>query len=79
VQGWHVQIIFYTLFAVGIYFVYYFIRSLIKKDRELQRQLLKSLGVFAAAAMIAILIQSDNLTQIYEYSPYSTRGGKKCC
>ncbi|HEX2963254.1 MAG TPA: YfhO family protein, partial [Ignavibacteriales bacterium] len=76
VQGWHVQIIFYTLFAVGIYFVYYFIRSLIKKDRELQRQLLKSLGVFAAAAMIAILIQSDNLTQIYEYSPYSTRGGK---
>ncbi|MGE5352131.1 MAG: YfhO family protein, partial [Acidobacteriota bacterium] len=51
-------------------------RSFMKKDRMLQRQLLKSVGVFAAAAMIAILIQSDNLTQIYEYSPYSTRGGK---
>ncbi|HEX2867262.1 MAG TPA: YfhO family protein [Ignavibacteriales bacterium] len=76
VQSWHVQIIFYTLFAVGIYFAYYIIRSLLKKDSLLTRQLLKSLGVFAAAAFIAILIQSDNLTQIYEYSPYSTRGGK---
>ncbi|MCU7495272.1 MAG: YfhO family protein [Ignavibacteria bacterium] len=76
VQGWHVQIIFYTLFAVGIYFVYYFIRAIVKKDKELTRQLVKSLGVFAVAAFIAILIQSDNLTQIYEYSPYSTRGGK---
>ncbi|MGE5400533.1 MAG: YfhO family protein [Ignavibacteriales bacterium] len=76
VQGWHVQIIFYTLFAVGIYFLYYIIRSLIKKEKELTRQLFKSAGVFAAAAFIAILIQSDNLTQIYEYTPYSTRGAK---
>ncbi|MGE5400257.1 MAG: YfhO family protein [Ignavibacteriales bacterium] len=76
VQGWHVQIIFYTLFAVGIYFAYYIIRSLVKKEKEMTRQLLKSIGVFAAAAFIAILIQSDNLTQIYEYTPYSTRGAK---
>lgn len=76
VQSWHVQIIFYTLFAIGVYFAYYLIRSLVKKEKELTGQLLKSLGVFAAAAFIAILIQSDNLTQIYEYSPYSTRGGK---
>lgn len=73
-QGWHVQIIFYTLFAVGIYFVYYFVRSVSRKDSAFTKQLLKSLGVFVIAAVIALLIQLDNFTQIYAYNPYSTRG-----
>ena len=73
-QGFHVQIIFYTLFSVGVYFLYYFIRSLVKKDKPLTIKILKSAGVFAAAAIIALLIQADNLTQVYEYTPYSTRG-----
>jgi hypothetical protein len=74
VQGWHVQIIFYTLFAAGIYFLYYLLRSLKLKDYVLTKQLLKSAAVFVFAAAIALLIQLDNFTQIYEYSPYSTRG-----
>ncbi|MDP4193278.1 MAG: hypothetical protein Q8858_17070 [Bacteroidota bacterium] len=76
VQGWHVQIIFYTLFAVGVYFLYYIIRSIVKKEKDLTKQLLKSLGIFSGAMLIAVAIQSDNLTQIYEYTPYSTRGAK---
>lgn len=76
VQGWHVQIIFYTLLAVGFYYVYYLISSLYRKDKPASMQLLKSGGIFVAAAVIALLIQSDNFTQIYNYTPYSTRGTK---
>jgi hypothetical protein len=74
IQGFHVQIIYYTVLSVGIYFLYFFIRSLVKKDIQLRSGILKSAGVFAGALLIALLIQSDNFTQIYEYSPYSTRG-----
>lgn len=76
IQSFHVQIIFYTFFAVAVYFIYYFIRSLVKKDALLRTGMLKSAGVFTAAAVIALLIQADNLTQVYEYMPYSTRGSK---
>jgi hypothetical protein len=72
--GWHVQIIFYIFFAVVIYFIYFFLRSLKQKDSHLNKQLLKSVGIFVLAVIVALLIQSDNLTQIYEYTPYSTRG-----
>jgi hypothetical protein len=74
--GWHVQIIFYIFFAVLIYFVYYFLRSLKIKDRILSMQLIKSAGIFLFAVIIALLIQSDNFTQIWEYNPYSTRGSE---
>lgn len=76
VQGWHVQIIFYTLLSVGIYFLYFIIRSFIKKEKELTVKLFKSAGIFLFAALIALLIQIDNFTQIWNYTPYSTRGTK---
>lgn len=76
IQGFHVQIIFYTLFAVAVYFIYYAINALIKKENDELKKLLKSAGVFVFAIIIAALIQIDNFTQIYEYTPYSTRGGK---
>ncbi len=72
--GWHVQIIFYIFFAVMIYFIYFFFRSLRLKDKLLTNQLIKSLAVFVLAVIIGLLIQSDNLTQVYEYTPFSTRG-----
>jgi len=75
-QGWHVQIIFYMMFAVAIYYLYNFIRSLADKKKEQFVQFVKSAGTFAAAFVIAMLIQLDNLTQIYEYNEYSTRGTK---
>ena len=72
--GWHVQIIFYVFFAVMIYFIYFIIRSLIKKDTFLFKQLLKSAGIFLFAVIVGLGIQSDNFTQVWEYTPYSTRG-----
>jgi hypothetical protein len=72
--GWHVQIIFYIFFAVMIYFIYFFLSSIRIKDKLLTSQLVKSLGVFVLAVLIGLLIQSDNLTQIYEYTSFSTRG-----
>jgi hypothetical protein len=72
--GWHVQIIFYIFFAVMIYFIYFFFRSLKLKDKLLTSQLFKSLGIFVLAAVVGLLIQSDNLTQVYEYTTFSTRG-----
>jgi hypothetical protein len=72
--GWHVQIIFYIFFAVLMYFIYFFLRSLILKNKLLSRQLVKSAVIFLGAVIIALLIQADNFTQIWEYNPYSTRG-----
>ena len=66
--GWHVQIIFYIFFAVMIYFIYFFLRAIRIKDKFLTNQLLKSLAVFVLAVVIGLLIQSDNLTQVYEYT-----------
>lgn len=75
-QGFHAQIIFYIFLSVAIYFIYFFIRALYKKEKDNQKNLLKTTGLFAVAALIALLIQADNITQIYQYTPYSTRGGK---
>ncbi|MBI5730035.1 MAG: hypothetical protein HY963_02760, partial [Ignavibacteriales bacterium] len=47
VLGAHVQIVFYFAFTAMIYFIYFFIRSFVIKDKFLQKQLLKSLGVTA--------------------------------
>lgn len=76
VKGWHVQIIFYTLFAAGIYFIFYFIHSIRNRDNLLRIQIIKSAVVFASATIFAVAIQSDSLTQVYEYAPASTRGTK---
>jgi len=76
IEGFHVQIIFYTLFAVAIYYIFFFVRSLIKKEKERSRKLIRSALVFVTASVVGVLISADNLTQIYEYTPFSTRGGK---
>jgi hypothetical protein len=74
IQGFHVQIIFYTLFSVAIYFVFFLVKSLKHKDHFQTKAIFKSAISFVFATIIALLIQSDNFTQIYEYTPYSTRG-----
>ncbi len=73
-QGFHVQIIFYVFFSIAIYYIYHIIRSLLKKDGN-TKVIFKSIGALAFAVIIASAIQLDNFTQIYEYMPFSTRGG----
>jgi Bacterial membrane protein YfhO len=70
----HIQIVFYFALSAAIYFIYFFIRSFITKDRLLQISLLKSLGILTAAGIIAILMSFDTYSQLIEYKPYSTRG-----
>lgn len=122
IQGFHVQIIFYTLFSVVIYYIYYILRGFSRKEItpkeiafiiiplifaaivyfthlysnltlivicsvltiaylffiyiKLKSNLLRSIIVFVFSLVIAILISSDHFTQIYEYTPYSTRGAE---
>jgi hypothetical protein len=75
-QGFHVQIIFYISFAIAIYFIYFILRAVIKKQKDLIKKLIYSGLICIAAGVIASAIQMDNFTQIYEYTQYSTRGGK---
>ncbi|MEW6507625.1 MAG: YfhO family protein [Bacteroidota bacterium] len=74
--GAHVQIVFYFLLTILIYFIYYFTRSFITKDQLLQKQLVKTLFVSAAACIVALMMSFDTYSQLYEYKPYSTRGTK---
>ena len=72
----HVQIIFYTFFSVGVYFVYFLIHYFMKKDYNQFKRILLSVGVFIIAVVIALLMSYDKYMQTYEYTPYSTRGAK---
>ena len=76
ILGAHVQIVFYFGLSTLIYFIYFFIRAFSNKDKFLQKQLLKSLGIAAAAGIIAVMMSFDTYAQLYQYKPYSTRGTK---
>lgn len=76
VSGWHVQMIFYSYFAFGLYFVYFFIRFLILKEFQQVKRLFASAGLLIAGSALAIIMVSDIYLQILEYTPYSTRGTK---
>lgn len=74
IQGFHLQIIFYLLLSIGIYYLYNL--TIGSKTKEERIRYGKSAGLLAGAIVIAFLIQADHFSQIYEYTPYSTRGGK---
>jgi hypothetical protein len=76
VLGAHVQIVFYFALSAAIYFIFFLIRAFAAKDIFLQKQLFKSIGITAAAGIIALLMSFDTYSQILEYKPYSTRGTK---
>jgi hypothetical protein len=73
---WHVQIMFYIFFTVAIFYLYYFVRSIVVKDKFLKIQLVKSLVIFMVISGIGIGLNYYKLKQIYEYTQFSTRGTK---
>lgn len=73
---WHVQIMFYIYLSVGIYYLYFFTRSLKLKDKVLTSNILKSAAAFVVISAIALGMNYYKLKQIYDYTPYSTRGTK---
>jgi hypothetical protein len=75
-NGWHVQMIFYAFFAIGIYYMFFLVRFLFKKEFIAVKQLLKSAGILVITSILAVATAVDIYAQILEYTEYSTRGTK---
>jgi len=74
VASWHVQIIFYCYFLFALYFLYYLVRFLIKKDYIGLKQIGKSVLLLVVASGLGLSMVADQYWQIYDYTPTSTRG-----
>lgn len=68
----HIQMIFYSYLAIGIYLISLFVRNLIKKERIAGT--IRSGAVLIVASAIAFLMSADIYFSTYEYSKYSIRG-----
>ena len=74
--GWHIQMIFYAYFAFGLFYFFFLIRFIIRKEYSAIQQLIKSAGIFVIVTIIALATSFDIYAQILEYTEYSTRGTK---
>jgi len=68
----HIQIIFYVYLALGVYYVFFLVRSLIKKESP--AGLVRSGALLALASVLALGMTADGYFSILEYSGYSIRG-----
>ena len=70
--GSHIQFFFYSYLLIGIYYLYLLIVRFVKKEDWLA--ILRSGGVFAAAAALSFAMSADIYLSTLEYNPYSIRG-----
>lgn len=68
----HMQIAYYGLLMVGIYFVIDAIQH--RKERKLREHLIRS-GGLTAIGLLALFLSAYLLWPVYEYSQFSIRGG----
>jgi hypothetical protein len=68
----HMQMLFYVYFALGIYFLFFLIRSLIVKESV--ANLLIAGVVLTAATGLAFGMNADQYLSTLEYNQYSIRG-----
>jgi len=68
----HLQIIFYIYFTLGIYYIFFIVRSLIRKESI--AGLIRSGVTLLVASVFALGMTADQYWQTYEYSKYSIRG-----
>ncbi|HTP12011.1 MAG TPA: YfhO family protein [Bacteroidota bacterium] len=68
----HVQMIFYIYLALGIYFLYFLIRTLVTKGDW--KAIVRTGVVFALATGLALTMDADKYLSVWEYNPYSMRG-----
>jgi len=68
----HIQMIFYCYFAFLLYYIFFFIRTLIKK--EAWQGVIRSGLVLTAATGLAFAMTGDQYLSTLEYSKYSMRG-----
>lgn len=68
----HIQMIFYCYFALGIYYLFFLIRAVVKKEEW--SGIVRSGVVFAMATGLAFMMTGDQYLSTLEYSKYSMRG-----
>jgi hypothetical protein len=68
----HVQMIFYVFLTVGIYFIFFFIQTVLQKQNW--KGVLIAGCVVAVAAVFAFAMDADKYLSVLEYNPYSMRG-----
>jgi hypothetical protein len=68
----HIQMIFYTYLALGVYFVFFLLRTLLKKEDW--KSIVRTGAVFAVATVLALSMDADKYLSVWEYNPYSMRG-----
>lgn len=73
-EGSHIQMIYYTLLTLGLYYVFNFVVSLFKKENV--TGLVKNGLLLLAAGLIAFAMSSDKYLSILEYTKYSIRGSQ---
>lgn len=71
-EAGHVQLIFYSGLAIGIYLIFELISRLISKKQAMG--VLKVAGYLLVAGVIAFIMSSDRYYSLTDYTPYSTRG-----
>jgi len=72
IEPGHVQYIFYIYLSLGIYYIFFFVRALIKK--EAWRGVVISCCTLVVATGIAFLMGADLHLSTLEYNAYSMRG-----
>jgi len=68
----HVQMIFYTYLAVGLYLLFFLIRSLLKKEDW--KGIVRAGVVLIGATAVAFCMDADKYLSVLEYNPHSIRG-----
>ncbi len=67
-----VQMIFYTYLSLGVYFLFFLIRTIVKKEDW--KSIVRTGSVFAVATVLAFCMNSDTYFSVWQYNPYSMRG-----
>ncbi|MDP2883962.1 MAG: YfhO family protein [Ignavibacteria bacterium] len=78
----HVQMIFYIYLTLGVYFLFFLIRSLLKKkdphsqveEAPAWKGIVRAGVILVVASALAFAMDSDKYLSVLEYNPYSMRG-----
>lgn len=70
----HVQMIYYTAIALGIYFIFELISVFVQKLQL--KPWLRAFSGFVIAALIGLFMSADTYLSILDYTPHSIRGSE---
>ena len=72
IEGNHIQMMFYSVIALSVYFVFEIINSFSEKGGF--KKVMRAAGLLILAGGIGFLMSSDRYLAVLEYTQYSTRG-----